>query len=280
LPDSTRAHLLQKETDHFYTAVTKVHLPATDPASKAGLYLTNGDQQVNVRLYSGYENGKKIIFKLDTAVRSITNSFGNTVWLKVERNEHQLTAYCSGDGMKWVAVGTPISAVNLDKVQPNYNSWVGTSVGLFAEGQPADFDLFVCKDGFSSLPAIGYNNYFGVEKVKQASETAVTTTTANGGWFMLSGVELGNDKRTATQVEILASSKNGGKLELWLDDLTTGKLIATVEVRATGGENSWKPFTKALKDVSGHHDIFIKYPPGQQRNTFIKSIRFLSTKYI
>ena len=49
-PDSSRTHLLQKETDHYYTAVTRVEVNAEDSATKAGLYLTNGNQTVFIRL--------------------------------------------------------------------------------------------------------------------------------------------------------------------------------------------------------------------------------------
>ena len=140
----------------------------------------------------------------------------------------------------WNSLGDPISAVNLDKVQPNYNSWVGTSVGLFAEGKPADFDFFICKDGYSLLSAAGYSNYFGVKTLKKESEKVVTNTSAQGGWLMISGVELG--KQSPSAVELVASSGAKGKLEIWLDDLKDGKLIATIPVSATGGENNWKAF--------------------------------------
>lgn len=274
-PDTSRAHIVQKETDHYYTAVTRVDFNATDTSSKAGIYLTNGNQREIVRLYSGYDNGKKIIFKFDTATRVLSNSIGNTVYLKVERNEHNLTAYCSGDGKIWMQVGASISSVNLDKAQPNWNSWVGTSIGLFAEGKPADFDFFICKDGFSPLVAAGYSNYYGVQTIKQEPEKIVTNTSTNGGWFMLSGVELGNEKNAAAKIEVQASSKKGGKLEIWLDDLTTGKLVATIDVDATGGENNWKIFSKAIKSVSGHHDVFVKFPTGSDHNLFIKTLRFV-----
>ena len=92
---------------------------------------------------------------------------------------------------------------------------------------------------------------------------------------MISGVELGKDKRTASQVEVVASSKSGGKLEIWLDDLTTGKLIATIPITATGEANNWKAFKKALKNVSGHHDVFVKFPAGAGEAVFIHSIRFI-----
>lgn len=276
-PDTARAHLVQKETDHYYSAVTKVDFNAVDSVAKAGIYLTNGNQRVTVRLYSGYDNGKKFFFKLDTAVRSIPNQFGSTAWLKIERKEHSLAAFCSKDGNNWIAIGNPVSAVNLDKEQPNFNSWVGTSIGLFAEGKAADFDFFVCKDGFSALAAAGYSNYYGVEKAGKEIDKAVTTTSSNGGWFMISGIDLGAGNRSASQVEITASSKTSAMLEIWLDDLATGRLIATVPVSATG-DNNWKTFTKALKGVSGRHDLFVKFPKGSDHAIFIKTIQFLPAR--
>jgi xylan 1,4-beta-xylosidase len=272
-PDSSRTHLVQKETDHFYSAVTKVDFDATDTIAKAGIYLTNGNQQVIVRLYSGFDNGKKIIFNFEKETHSISNQFGNIVWLKIERNEHNLTGYCSGDGNKWISLGEPISAINLDKIQPNFNSWVGTSLGLFAEGKPADFDLFFCKDGYSSLLAAGYSNFYGVKTIKKDSGKVITNTSSNGGWLMISGVELG--KISPSAVEIVVSSIIKGKLEIWMDDLKEGKLIATIPVSSTGGEDSWKAFSKSVKNLAGHHDIFIKFPTGKEGSIYIKSIKFL-----
>ncbi|WP_026768362.1 family 43 glycosylhydrolase [Asinibacterium sp. OR53] len=277
-PGTERTHIVQKETGHYYAAVTRVDLNAANSTSKAGIYLTNGNQRIFVRLYSGYDGGKKIIFNFDTTTHEIANSFGNVVWLKLVRAEHNLTAFCSGDGKKWTPVGSSISSVNLDKAQPNWNSWVGTSIGLFAEGKPADFDLFVCKDGFSSLPAAGYSNYYGVETISRGAEKMVTNNSLLGGWFMISGVELGRDKNVASVVEVLASSKTKANLEIWLDDLTTGKLIATIPITATGGKNNWKVFAKAVKNVSGHHAVFVKFPKGSAGDVSVRSIRFRSNK--
>lgn len=270
-PDSMLTHIVQKETDHFYSAVTKVDLNAGDAGAKAGIYLTNGNQRVFVKLYTGYDNGKKIVLKMDTAVRTAPNPFGDVVWLKIERNEHHLTGFYSGDGKSWILLGAPVSIVNLDKTQPNYNSWVGTSIGLFAEGKPADFDLFICKDGASSMQAAGYSNYYGVTTIAKDGEKSVTNTSAHGGWFMISGVELGSTSPSA--IELLASAKKSGQVEIWLDDLEDGQLIAKIPVSATGNDN-WKMFSKALKGVTGQHDVFVKFPEGDAQNIRIKSIRF------
>ncbi|WP_184548220.1 family 43 glycosylhydrolase [Mucilaginibacter sp. FT3.2] len=270
-PDSARTHLVQKETDHYYSAVTKVDLSATNDGAKAGIYLTTGNQTVVVRLYSGYNNGKKIVFTMDTASRSAPNIFGNVVWLKLERYGHDLTGYFSGDGKAWISLGKPINAVKLDEAQPNFNSWVGTSVGLFAEGKPADFDCFICKDGASPLPAAGYRNYYGTATVNKGKWKAVTNTSPYGGWFMISGVEIG--RQSPSSVQIVASSKRKGTLQIWLDDLRNGKLIATIPLNATGN-GIYKTFSKHLKNVTGQHDVFVRYPAGVPQSIFVKSIQF------
>jgi len=263
--DTGRVHLMQKETDHWYTAVTKVELNAATSKDQAGIYLTNGNQKVTVKLFTGYDEGKKIIFKMDTAVRSVPNKLGDVIWLKLERREHLLTGYFSGDGQSWTAVGAPISAVNLDKAQPNFNSWVGTSVGLFAEGKPADFDLFICKDGYSELPAEGFINYYGVKR----SGGAVTTTTQNGGWFMLSGVEAGQTSPKA--IDISTSGLGNGTLEIWADKLGQGQLLTKISV--TGEARG--TLSKAIKKLTGQHDIFVRFLPGTAGAIAVKSIRFV-----
>lgn len=107
-----------------------MEMDATDSLAKAGIYLTNGNQKVMARLYSTYDNGNKLVLQCDTAIRIIPNPFGKTVWLKIERNGHELYGYYSSNGKTWMSAGLPVSTINLDKTQPNYNSWVGTSVGL------------------------------------------------------------------------------------------------------------------------------------------------------
>lgn len=270
-PDSLRTSIVQKETDHYYSAITKIIFDATDSTSKAGIYLSNGDQSTIVQLYSGYDKDKKIFFSFEKNTQSIPNTFGDTVWLKVVRNQHELTAYCSGDGTKWTTVGSTISVVNLDKTQPRY-SWVGTSLGLFTENKAADFDFFICKDGFTKLPAVGYNNYYGIEKT---NDEAVTNDSENGGWFMISGIELGEQKVSVKGIEMELSAKTNGKVEIWLDDLKTGKLIATIPYTATGGDENWKTFSsKVLKNISGHHDVFVKFPTGAHHDLIIKTLKF------
>jgi xylan 1,4-beta-xylosidase len=270
-PKDSLTHLLQKETDHFYTAVTKVDINAMNEKSGAGIYLSSGNQKVQVKLYSGYDNGKKILFKMGNQVRSVANTAGNILWLKLTREEHSLTGYYSADGKSWKPIGEPINSIDLDKGQPNFNSWVGTSLGLFAEGMPADFDLFICKDARSILPAVSYNNQFGLVKVSNNNTNVVTPSTSNGGWLMFSGIDLG--LQAPKSVEIKAVAGSSGILEVWADDLQTGKLIAKIPYRASGKEMI--SFTTAIKSLKGQHDIFLKFPEGASNQLMISNIRFV-----
>ena len=181
-----------------------------------------------------------------------------------------MSAYCSSDGKTWVSLGKPINAANLDKAQPGFNSWVGTSIGLFAEGKFADFDFFICKDGTSALPAVGYSNFYGVTRQPDGTEAGVTNTSVYGGWFMLSGVEVGS--RPPAAVSITANARVGGQLEIWLDDLEKGTLIASIPIKRSTG---WKSYRIALKKISGQHDVFVKFRPGTARGILVKTIQFL-----
>jgi hypothetical protein len=90
---------------------------------------------------------------------------------------------------------------------------------------------------------------------------------------MIAGVEYGN---AAAQIEITAAAIKTGIIEIWLDDLATGKLVASISLAATGSQNNWQAVKKGLKNVTGRHDVFIKFPKGSNHELFVKSIRFLS----
>jgi hypothetical protein len=88
---------------------------------------------------------------------------------------------------------------------------------------------------------------------------------------MISGVEIGS--QSPSSVQVVASSKGKGTLQIWLDNLRNGKLIATIPLSATGSGN-YKTFSKSLKNVTGQHDVFVRYPAGVPQSIFIKSIKF------
>ena len=269
-PKGGRSHILQKEAGRSYALVTRVTVDARKTQDGAGFYLCSGNESVNVRLYSGYDSVKKIIFTICKQQFSITNTVGETVWLKLERNEHNLTGYYSADGIKWIPVGGLINARELDKSQPNFNSWVGTSMGLYAEGTPADFDLFLYKDGFTALPIAGSNNYFGAS----VTEGGLKVLAKQGGWAMLGGVDFGRPGKKALGITIAAAALSGCSIEIWIDDLNgNGKRIAAIPVTATKSLDSFRKFSANITPIQGQHDLYIKIkkPVG---DVILKTVNF------
>lgn len=276
-PTAGRTHILHKDAGHFYTLVTRVDMDATAPGTQAGIYLTNGNETVTARLYTGYNNGKKIVFNFGSTTLETENGAGNTVWLKVERRDHNLYGYYGADGVSWTEVGN-INVVDLDKEHPNYNSWVGNSHGLFTQGKAADFDLFLYRDGYSEQLVEGYNNFFGINFTDKSTGKVASPATQYGGWLMLGGVEFGEEGRRATTgVTINAAAATGGSVEVWIDDIEAdGTKIATLTITNTGGEDTWQDFTMPVDQVTGQHDLFLRFAGGAN-SFFVKSIRLAPT---
>jgi hypothetical protein len=88
--------------------------------------------------------------------------------------------------------------------------------------------------------------------------------------MMISGVDLGLQKKNAKGIEIQYNAETNGVIELWIDDLRTGKLIAKIPY--VSGKNSVR---KSIKAIAGHHDIFVKFPVGKSHKLQIKSLQFL-----
>jgi beta-xylosidase len=264
-------HILQKEAGHGYALVTRVNINASNPDEQAGIYLTSGDESVNVKLFSGfYKDKKKICFAMGKNSFSTDNTAGDLVWLKLVRNDHDLKGFWSADGISWSQVGQVINATDLDKTQPKFNSWVGTSAGLFANAKPADFDFFLYKDGFSELPLSGANNYFGL---MLSRDGAILDENSNG-WAMLGGLDFGHVFKKVQSVSLLVSAIKRGMIELWIDDLMAGGTrIAKIPVKSTGGLNKPASVSAAIPAIEGQHDLYIKIS-GVKKGLTVHSIQF------
>ena len=141
-PGYGKCHLLQREEEHSYVIVTSLALGASSADQEGGIYVTNGDESLQAKLYSGYNAGKVIGFSFNTTSYQVPNPVGDMLWLKLVRENHTLTGYYSADGVTWTQVGQAINVALLDGTQANYNSWVGNSHGLYAQGNYVDFDYF------------------------------------------------------------------------------------------------------------------------------------------
>lgn len=280
VPGTDSCHILQKDAGHFYTVVTKVVVKATANGQAAGLYITNGNMSKSVKLTSGFMNGKKLTFSLLTTSYVVPNEIGDTVWFRLERNDHMLTGSYSADGLTWTQLGSPINALAIDQSQDNYNSWVGNSQGLFAKGITASFDHYAYRDGFSTLKLSSRENQYGVETVTKTIGKVVSNSSSLGGWLMLGGVDMGNSIRKASQIEVTAASILGGTLEVWLDDMEReGTKLADMTITTTGSTDTWKTFTVDIPDTLGQHDLFFRFK-GPKNAFYLNTVRLLSNNAV
>ena len=88
---------------------------------------------------------------------------------------------------------------------------------------------------------------------------------------MLSGVDMG--AKAVSAIEVTAGAKTTGNLEIWLDDLNTGKLIATIPLAKTT-DGSFKSLKKQIKNISGQHDVFVRFPLADAGSVSVKSLKF------
>ncbi|MBY0427362.1 MAG: family 43 glycosylhydrolase, partial [Cytophagales bacterium] len=278
-PGTGTTHILQKEGGRYYSMVTKVNVNASATGNQAGLRVMNGKDNLFATLYTGFNGGKKIGFAFNGVTTEVANTLGNVVWLKIERELHNLKGFYSADGKTWTQVGGAINVATLDDYNTNWNEWVGTSMGLYATGITADFDLFMYRDGFSANKAVGYNNKYGVINATKTTGSVVTNS-ASGDWLMLGGVNLGQDGTQSTSLEINAASAAGGSsVEIWLDNISgTGVKIATVPISSSGGADIWKNYTANI-NASGQHDVYIRFI-GPAGACSLNTIRFVSGNVI
>jgi xylan 1,4-beta-xylosidase len=275
-PGTDSCHILQKDAGHNYTLITRVLARASTNGQAAGLYLTNGNMTKSVKLTTGYNDGKKLTFSLLTTSYEVPNEIGDTIWFRLERMEHLLTASYGADGKNWTPLGSPINALALDQSQDGYNSWVGNSQGLFANEISASFDQYGYRDGFSALPLASRENQYGVETVTKTIGKVVSNTSSLGGWLMLGGVDMGNSVRKSNQIAVYASSILGGTLEVWMDDMErAGTKLADVVITSTGSTDTWKNFTADMPETIGQHDLFFRFK-GPKNAFYLNTVRLIS----
>ncbi|MBC7390553.1 MAG: family 43 glycosylhydrolase [Opitutaceae bacterium] len=272
-PGATTKDVCKKDMLRFYSITTMVDFDATAANHEAGIRILSGNNDLTIKICSGFNGSKKIKFYFGSTSFEVNNTIGTKVWLKMERKGQNISGYFSADGLAWTKIGNDINVASLDKTQTSYNQWVGNSIALYASNKTADFDLFMFKDGFASQRAEGFNNKYGVIKTAKTPGSVVTNS-AEGDWLLLPGIDLGTQDRVAKGVVVNAASSGTGSLEIWQGNIGgSGKLLSTVAISNTGGTDTWKDFS-ATFSTSGQQDIYMRWI-GAPNTVFVNTIRFV-----
>ncbi|HMA64171.1 MAG TPA: carbohydrate-binding protein, partial [Chitinispirillaceae bacterium] len=98
------------------------------------------------------------------------------------------------------------------------------------------------------------------EACKDVSGKMNVDSIHNGDYIKVKGVDFNNSGSKLFEARV-ASGANGGTIELYLDSLT-GTKIGSCTFQGTNGWQSWVTKSCAVSDVSGKHDLFLKFTGG------------------
>jgi xylan 1,4-beta-xylosidase len=263
---STKANtIIKTDPEHNYSLITRLDFNSNSTSDEAGLRIMNGQEGMFAKIYSTLNSkGKKVIcFSFDKVRYEVENKIGKIVWLKLERNNHELTGFFSQDGVKWMQVGRKINVETLDSFSRNYNGWCGNRQGLYVQGTNyADFDLYIYRDAYSPILAECPANQYGTIKTGLPNGIGLLDDIHNNDWALYAGVEFGDKdyNKVSNKVSISAScNTKGGMVEIWLDSINTGTKIATCKIENTGSLSNIKAFTTKTIRTTGRHDVYLKF---------------------
>lgn len=81
----------------------------------------------------------------------------------------------------------------------------------------------------------------------------------NGDWIMFTGVDFGSG--AASFDARVSSATSGGTIEIRLDS-PNGPLVGSLKIGNTGGWQTWVTRSTTVSDVTGVHDLYLKFTGG------------------
>jgi len=274
---STKANtVIKNDGEHNYSLITRLDFDPQETNDEAGLRIMRGDETMFVKLYSSVneDSNKVIVFSFEDTRYEINNTAGDTLWLRIIRENHSISGYFSGDGIDWVHVGEDFDVSVIDSYS-DFSTFTGTRQGLYVHGgSDAFFDLYIYRDAYTPIMAEWPANQFGTWR------TPLLDSIHNNDWALYAGVEFGGNAdypKVPDSFGVLASSAtSGGVIEVWLDSIDTGNKIAECSIENTGDWETYSVFKSGIDSVSGRHDVYLKFTgSGESRLFRLQRLKFL-----
>jgi xylan 1,4-beta-xylosidase len=273
--------VIQNDGEHNYSLITKVEFEPESTSDEAGLRIINGPETHYAKVFStvNSESENVLVFSFEDISYEVENTIGSTVWLKLFRNNHMIYGFYSSDGVSWSQIGEPINAAALDREQTTFNDFTGSQQGLYVEGKPAFFDLYIYRDAYTEILAECPANQYGTSRRNTSQGYVLGNINAND-WAMYAGVEFGGNadypKVPDSFAVIASSATSGGIVEVWLDSIDTGDKIAECNIDSTGDWETFEVFASEVDSVSGRHDVYLKFTgDGTEELFLIQWLKFL-----
>jgi len=274
---STKANtVIKNDGEHNYSLITRLDFDPQETNDEAGLRIMRGDETMFVKLYSSVneDSNKVIVFSFEGTRYELANTAGDTLWLRIIRENHSISGFFSGDGIDWVHVGEEFDVSVIDSYS-DFVTFTGTRQGLYVHGgSDAFFDLYIYRDAYTPIMAEWPANQFGTWR------TPLLDSIHNNDWALYAGVEFGGNAdypKVPDSFGVLASSAtSGGVIEVWLDSIDTGNKIAECSIENTGDWETYSVFKSGIDSVSGRHDVYLKFTgSGESRLFRLQRLKFL-----
>jgi beta-xylosidase len=280
---SSRGNYLSKnEGEHNYSAITRVDFQPKSKTDEAGLQIMRGDETKFVKLSSSLSaEGKKVIrFSFENTVTEVENTVGDTLWLKIVRINHKIIGYFGGNGIDWTKMDKEFDVSIVDSYS-DFVSFTGTRQGLYVQGTGnAWFDLYIYRDGYTTVQAECPANQYGTTIASLGLGEYALDNIHPDDWALYAGVEFGTDDYPMSVDSVVFNAScaiSGGTIEVWLDSIGTGTKISECKITPTGGLTKFKNFKSAVTEVTGHHDVYLRFiGEGTSKLFMLKSFRFIS----
>jgi len=280
---TTKANTLVKnDGEHNYTLITRIDFNAGSNQDEAGLWIMRGDEKMDVKLVStvSAEGNKELAFSFNGVKYTLPNDMGDTLWLKMERINHIISGYCGSKRANWKKIGEDFNISEIDKFS-DFASFTGTRQGLYVKGtKNAYFDLYIYRDAYTPILAECPANQFGTTKGSINQGIKPLANIHANDWALYAGVEFGTGDYfdLPDSIEFIASSATaGGTIEVWLDSIDTGTNISECAIASTGSLSVYHSFKAEVSNVSGIHDVYLKFTGvGTDKLFQLKWIKFLS----
>ncbi|MBT8224150.1 MAG: carbohydrate-binding protein [Dactylosporangium sp.] len=116
--------------------------------------------------------------------------------------------------------------------------------------------------------AVTFDDYSGVRLV-DATRTAGTAVAATGPgqWIKFGNAALRGPLRTVTAT-VARDGSEPASIEIRLDHPTTGRLLGSIPVPATGDRRTWTEVGARLHPAAGRHDVYLVFTGPAALNTF------------
>jgi len=272
--------VIKNDGEHNYSLITRLEFDPQSTNDEAGLRIMRGDETKFVKLYSSVNEGsdRVIVFSFEDTLGDtryeVANTGGDTLWLRIIRENHSISGYFSGDGINWVKLGGNFDVSAIDSYS-DFVTFTGTRQGLYVQGgSDAFFDLYIYRDAYTPIMAACPANQFGAYRT-----SSLLDSIDNNDWALYAGVEFGGSAeypKVPDSLGFLASSAaSGGVIEVWLDSIDTGDKIAECNISNTGDWGTYSVFKCGVDSVSGRHDVYLKFIGGAGELFQLRTLKFL-----